>query len=170
MCLNPKFGGDTPKTHLDRRMTIGLIAGLIFGRTGYYAALSWCCLSIFVFMVKTVALRQIWGRFLALGGGVKSVNFFPPAPDQDFAAEAPGGGGGRRGFGSGGEVPPAHVPDRGHRSRAAALHVLVDVSSVAVTFRGGTHTKRHSQLTPPPHPKIPPDPQILPPICARPLQ
>ncbi|NXS41653.1 YIF1B protein, partial [Balaeniceps rex] len=33
-------------------MIIGLISGLLFGRTGYYVVLSWCCLSIFVFMVK----------------------------------------------------------------------------------------------------------------------
>ncbi|XP_064295799.1 latent-transforming growth factor beta-binding protein 4-like, partial [Phalacrocorax carbo] len=38
-------------------MNLGLIAGLVFGRSGYYVVLSWCCLSIFVFM----GCRVHWG-------------------------------------------------------------------------------------------------------------
>ncbi|NXI35484.1 YF1BB protein, partial [Galbula dea] len=38
-------------------MILGLLAGLLFGRSGYYLVLSWCCLSIFVFMVNTKSLR-----------------------------------------------------------------------------------------------------------------
>lgn len=44
-------------------MIVGLVAGLVLGRPGYYVALSWCCLSIFVFMVS----------FLGLFGGFFSV-------------------------------------------------------------------------------------------------
>ncbi|NXW81974.1 YIF1B protein, partial [Alopecoenas beccarii] len=40
-------------------MIIGLIAGLVFGRTAYYAVLSWCCLSVFVFMIRTLRLKLL---------------------------------------------------------------------------------------------------------------
>ncbi|XP_064295783.1 protein YIF1B [Phalacrocorax carbo] len=40
-------------------MNLGLIAGLVFGRSGYYVVLSWCCLSIFVFMIKTLRLKLL---------------------------------------------------------------------------------------------------------------
>ncbi|KAM9257788.1 LOW QUALITY PROTEIN: protein YIF1B-B-like [Morus bassanus] len=40
-------------------MIIGLISGLLFGRTGYYVVLSWCCLSIFVFMIRTLRLKLL---------------------------------------------------------------------------------------------------------------
>ena len=33
-------------------MIAALLAGLLFGSTGYHAVLRWCCLSIFVFMVS----------------------------------------------------------------------------------------------------------------------
>ncbi|KAI7802290.1 putative protein YIF1B [Triplophysa rosa] len=33
-------------------MIVGVVAGLLFGRTGYYLTLLWCCVSIFVFMVR----------------------------------------------------------------------------------------------------------------------
>lgn len=33
-------------------MIAGLLAGLLFGKTGYYLLLSWCCVSIVVFMVR----------------------------------------------------------------------------------------------------------------------
>ncbi|KAK4806355.1 hypothetical protein QYF61_017224 [Mycteria americana] len=32
---------------------------LLFGRTGYYVVLSWCCLSIFVFMIRTLRLKLL---------------------------------------------------------------------------------------------------------------
>ncbi|XP_031463027.1 protein YIF1B-like [Phasianus colchicus] len=33
-------------------MIAALLAGLMFGSTGYHAVLGWCCLSIFIFMVR----------------------------------------------------------------------------------------------------------------------
>ncbi|XP_055519720.1 protein YIF1B isoform X2 [Leucoraja erinacea] len=38
-------------------MIIGIIAGLIFGRMGYYIALAWCCISVVVFMIRTLRLK-----------------------------------------------------------------------------------------------------------------
>ncbi|XP_068034220.1 protein YIF1B-like isoform X4 [Anomalospiza imberbis] len=40
-------------------MIVGLVAGLLLGRVGYYVALSWCCLSIFVFMIRTLRLKLL---------------------------------------------------------------------------------------------------------------
>ncbi|XP_042653216.1 protein YIF1B-A, partial [Tyto alba] len=40
-------------------MIIGLISGLLFGRTTYYVVLSWCCLSIFIFMIRTLRLKLL---------------------------------------------------------------------------------------------------------------
>uniref|UniRef100_A0A8B9INM1 Protein YIF1 n=1 Tax=Anser cygnoides TaxID=8845 RepID=A0A8B9INM1_ANSCY len=40
-------------------MILGLLSGLLFGATGYYVALSWCCLSIFVFMIRTLRLKLL---------------------------------------------------------------------------------------------------------------
>ncbi|NXH82860.1 YIF1B protein, partial [Edolisoma coerulescens] len=40
-------------------MIVGLVAGLLLGRPGYYVALSWCCLSIFVFMIRTLRLKLL---------------------------------------------------------------------------------------------------------------
>ncbi|XP_050990883.1 protein YIF1B isoform X2 [Labeo rohita] len=38
-------------------MIVGVIAGLLFGRTGYYLTLLWCCVSIFVFTIRTLRLK-----------------------------------------------------------------------------------------------------------------
>ena len=38
-------------------MILGLLAGLLFGKTGYYLLLSWCCLTIVVFMIRTLRLK-----------------------------------------------------------------------------------------------------------------
>ncbi|KAK2894953.1 hypothetical protein QQF64_011954 [Cirrhinus molitorella] len=38
-------------------MIVGVIAGLLFGRTGYYLTLLWCCVSIFVFTIRTMRLK-----------------------------------------------------------------------------------------------------------------
>lgn len=38
-------------------MIVGVVAGLLFGRTGYYLTLLWCCISIFVFMIRTLRLK-----------------------------------------------------------------------------------------------------------------
>nr|XP_015196551.1 PREDICTED: protein YIF1B isoform X2 [Lepisosteus oculatus] len=38
-------------------MIVGVVAGLLFGRTGYYLMLLWCCIAIFVFMIKTLRLK-----------------------------------------------------------------------------------------------------------------
>ncbi|XP_032939818.1 protein YIF1B [Catharus ustulatus] len=40
-------------------MIVGLVAGLLLGRVGYYVALSWCCLSIFIFMIRTLRLKLL---------------------------------------------------------------------------------------------------------------
>lgn len=48
-------------------MIVGIVSGLLFGKTGYHLLLSWCCLSIFVFMVRAGCgdgaggLGQSWG-------------------------------------------------------------------------------------------------------------
>ncbi|XP_048837139.1 protein YIF1B isoform X1 [Brienomyrus brachyistius] len=38
-------------------MIVGVLAGLVFGRIGYYLMLLWCCISIFVFMIRTLRLK-----------------------------------------------------------------------------------------------------------------
>ncbi|XP_048024639.1 protein YIF1B isoform X1 [Megalobrama amblycephala] len=38
-------------------MIVGVVAGLLFGRTGYYLSLLWCCISIFVFTIRTLRLK-----------------------------------------------------------------------------------------------------------------
>lgn len=38
-------------------MIVGVVAGLLFGRTGYYLALLWFCASIFVFTIRTLRLK-----------------------------------------------------------------------------------------------------------------
>ncbi|XP_008255467.1 protein YIF1B isoform X2 [Oryctolagus cuniculus] len=35
----------------------GVLMGLLFGRIGYYLVLGWCCVSIFVFMIRTLRLK-----------------------------------------------------------------------------------------------------------------
>lgn len=54
---NPLGGGEggvyePPPPSCSVRMIAALLAGLLFGSTGYHAVLGWCCLSIFVFMVS----------------------------------------------------------------------------------------------------------------------
>uniref|UniRef100_A0A8D2Q324 Protein YIF1 n=2 Tax=Varanus komodoensis TaxID=61221 RepID=A0A8D2Q324_VARKO len=38
-------------------MIVGLLAGLLFGKMGYYLLLSWCCVTIFVFTIRTLRLK-----------------------------------------------------------------------------------------------------------------
>ncbi|XP_066560046.1 protein YIF1B isoform X2 [Amia ocellicauda] len=38
-------------------MIVGVLAGLLFGRTGYYLMLLWCCIAIFVFTIRTLRLK-----------------------------------------------------------------------------------------------------------------
>ncbi|KAG9340538.1 hypothetical protein AGOR_G00122950 [Albula goreensis] len=38
-------------------MIVGVVSGLLFGRTGYYLTLLWCCASIVVFMIRTLRLK-----------------------------------------------------------------------------------------------------------------
>ncbi|NXY82494.1 YF1BB protein, partial [Alcedo cyanopectus] len=40
-------------------MILGLVAGLLFGRSGYYVVLSWCCLSTFVFTIRSLRLKLL---------------------------------------------------------------------------------------------------------------
>ncbi|XP_029536358.1 protein YIF1B-like isoform X2 [Oncorhynchus nerka] len=40
-------------------MIVGVVAGLLFGRTGYYLTLLWCCISIFVFTIRTLRLKLL---------------------------------------------------------------------------------------------------------------
>ncbi|XP_016061957.1 PREDICTED: protein YIF1B isoform X3 [Miniopterus natalensis] len=35
----------------------GVVMGLLFGKIGYYLVLGWCCVSIFVFMIRTLRLK-----------------------------------------------------------------------------------------------------------------
>ncbi|KAM4824925.1 protein YIF1B isoform 2-T2 [Thomomys bottae] len=35
----------------------GVLMGLLFGKIGYYLVLGWCCMSIFVFMIRTLRLK-----------------------------------------------------------------------------------------------------------------
>ncbi|XP_049559883.1 protein YIF1B isoform X2 [Orcinus orca] len=35
----------------------GVLMGLLFGKIGYYLVLGWCCVSIFVFMIRTLRLK-----------------------------------------------------------------------------------------------------------------
>uniref|UniRef100_A0A9L0SSM7 Protein YIF1 n=1 Tax=Equus caballus TaxID=9796 RepID=A0A9L0SSM7_HORSE len=35
----------------------GVLMGLLFGKVGYYLVLGWCCVSIFVFMIRTLRLK-----------------------------------------------------------------------------------------------------------------
>ncbi|XP_071979552.1 protein YIF1B [Engystomops pustulosus] len=38
-------------------MISGVLSGLLFGKTGYYIVLSWCCISIVFFMIRTLRLK-----------------------------------------------------------------------------------------------------------------
>ncbi|XP_026577268.1 protein YIF1B [Pseudonaja textilis] len=38
-------------------MIAGLLAGLLFGKTGYYMLLGWCCVTVFVFMIRSLRLK-----------------------------------------------------------------------------------------------------------------
>lgn len=61
-------------------MIVGVVSGLLFGRTGYYLLLSWCCVTIFFFMVRA-------------GGGCGCVGTWPGGRRlglEDLGA--PGGG------------------------------------------------------------------------------
>nr|XP_046244806.1 protein YIF1B isoform X2 [Scatophagus argus] len=40
-------------------MIIGVVAGLLFGRPAYYLSLLWCCVAIFVFMIRTLRLKLL---------------------------------------------------------------------------------------------------------------
>uniref|UniRef100_A0A3Q3WZS7 Protein YIF1 n=1 Tax=Mola mola TaxID=94237 RepID=A0A3Q3WZS7_MOLML len=40
-------------------MIIGVVAGLLFGRLAYYLSLLWCCVAIFVFMIRTLRLKLL---------------------------------------------------------------------------------------------------------------
>ncbi|KAM6932002.1 protein YIF1B isoform 1-T1 [Lycodopsis pacificus] len=40
-------------------MIIGVVAGLLFGRSAYYLSLLWCCAAIFFFMIKTLRLKLL---------------------------------------------------------------------------------------------------------------
>nr|XP_014341368.1 PREDICTED: protein YIF1B-like [Latimeria chalumnae] len=39
------------------RMIVGVLSGLLFGKTGYYLLLGWCCMAIVVFMIRTLRLK-----------------------------------------------------------------------------------------------------------------
>ncbi|KAA8594218.1 hypothetical protein FQN60_005052 [Etheostoma spectabile] len=40
-------------------MIVGVVAGLLFGRPAYYLSLLWCCVAIFVFMIRTLRLKLL---------------------------------------------------------------------------------------------------------------
>ncbi|XP_029373908.1 protein YIF1B isoform X2 [Echeneis naucrates] len=40
-------------------MIVGVVAGLLFGRSAYYLSLIWCCAAIFVFMIRTLRLKLL---------------------------------------------------------------------------------------------------------------
>ncbi|KAM4589346.1 protein YIF1B isoform 1-T1 [Fundulus diaphanus] len=40
-------------------MIVGVVAGLLFGKTAYYLSLLWCCAAIFVFMIRTLRLKLL---------------------------------------------------------------------------------------------------------------
>ncbi|XP_028320556.1 protein YIF1B [Gouania willdenowi] len=40
-------------------MIVGVVAGLLFGRTAYYLSLLWCCAAIFVFMIRSLRLKLL---------------------------------------------------------------------------------------------------------------
>ncbi|XP_058715834.1 protein YIF1B isoform X2 [Poecile atricapillus] len=42
-------------------MIAGLLSGLLLGSAGYHAALGWSCLSIFIFMIRTLRLKLLSG-------------------------------------------------------------------------------------------------------------
>lgn len=107
------------------RMIVGLLAGLLFGKMGYYLLLSWCCVTIFVFMVRQWLLvlpRPAHSRPRA-GSPFPTPAVFSSA-DTDSAPEDPGRGCCGRGAGAGGQEPAAHVPDHGCRWPSAPHHVL----------------------------------------------
>ncbi|XP_065391556.1 protein YIF1B isoform X2 [Macaca fascicularis] len=42
---------------LGYKMIGGVLMGLLFGKIGYYLVLGWCCVAIFVFMIRTLRLK-----------------------------------------------------------------------------------------------------------------
>lgn len=101
-----------PAFPLPPRMIGGVLVGLLFGKTGYYLVLGWCCVSIFVFMVswgareheveETGLLGRVgvpW-RHPSRGCQVRSL-------DQSYIAELRSPGVGATAWGSGG------LPGRG---------------------------------------------------------
>ncbi|KAL3057265.1 hypothetical protein OYC64_007693 [Pagothenia borchgrevinki] len=40
-------------------MIVGVVSGLLFGRPAYYLSLLWCCVAIFVFMIRTLRLKLL---------------------------------------------------------------------------------------------------------------
>ncbi|XP_041092166.1 protein YIF1B-A-like isoform X1 [Polyodon spathula] len=38
-------------------MIVGVVSGLLFGRTGYYLVLLWCCIAIVVFLIRSLRLK-----------------------------------------------------------------------------------------------------------------
>lgn len=40
-------------------MIFGILSGLLFGKVGYYLALGWCCVAVFIFTIKTLRLKLL---------------------------------------------------------------------------------------------------------------
>ncbi|XP_075927238.1 protein YIF1B-like isoform X3 [Petromyzon marinus] len=97
------------------KIVLSVLAGLLLGRCGYYVALLWNSCAFILFMMYVVLLAR-WP--------VTQCACLHCFKHPDDEAEDPAGHG--RG-GQGAERlrrPPAHVPHRGHRGRAASAHAL----------------------------------------------
>uniref|UniRef100_A0A8C0BDF4 Protein YIF1 n=1 Tax=Buteo japonicus TaxID=224669 RepID=A0A8C0BDF4_9AVES len=57
-------------------MIIGLVFGLLFGRTGYYVVLSWCCLSIFIRTLRLKLLSEAAAKGVLVRGAKNQLRMY----------------------------------------------------------------------------------------------
>uniref|UniRef100_A0A8C9MX63 Protein YIF1 n=1 Tax=Serinus canaria TaxID=9135 RepID=A0A8C9MX63_SERCA len=57
-------------------MIVGLLAGLLLGRVGYYVALSWCCLSIFIRTLRLKLLSEAAAEGVLVRGAKNQLRMY----------------------------------------------------------------------------------------------
>lgn len=109
---------------------MGLVAGLLFGKTGYFLLLSWCCLSIVVFMVG-----EGWAR----PGGARRgfwTCWEPTAPPPPACPGRPPSALPQ------GPCPEALLPPSLPQIRTLRLKILSEAAAEGVLVRGAKNQLR----------------------------